>query len=298
MNNVNFELYKVFYYVGMEKNLTRASEKLFISQPAITQSIRKLEEQIGYQLFYRTKHGMELTEAGVILFDYLKYPIECLINGTTKLIEELEEKQQIIRIGSGNTLVKNNVIEPLKKFKKKYPNVTIEIMDGATKDLVEAMKNDLLDITIFNMPVIYEHPFQIEVIEKVQDAFIANKSFTEYKNKTFSLSELNEIPLVLQKASSNSKHFLEKICKKHNVELKPNYELLTYSLVLDFVKNGLAIGFINKNHIKKELQTEELYELNINFEIPPREIGIAINPKKKDNQILKEFVEYLKKENN
>lgn len=296
MNNINFELYKVFYYVGLEKNLTRASQKLFISQPAITQSIKKLEEQIGYSLFYRTKHGMELTEEGNILFNYLKYPIECLLNGTVKLNEELDINKQTIRIGAGNTLVKNNVIEPLKIFKEKYPNITIEIIDGATKDLFESMKNNLLDIIIFNMPTPYDCPFPIEVIEKVQDAFIANKNFKEYKNKTFSLNDLNELPLVLQKASSNSKLFLEKICRKHNVELKPSYELLTYSLVLDFVKNGLAIGFINKNHIKKELQNGDLYELKVNFEIPQREIGIAINPKKQNNKILKEFIEYFKKE--
>ena len=295
MNNINFELYKYFYYVASEKNLTRASQRLFISQPAITQSIKKLEEKIGYSLFYRTKHGMELTEAGSILYDYLKYPIECVIKAQGKLDDELNKENKVIRIGAGNTLVKNNVINPLKEFKAKYPNVKVEIIDGATSDLLKLMENNLLDIVILNMPV-DNNTFNIEIIEKVQDAFIASSKFIEYKDRIFSFKDLNTLPLVLQKSSSNSKRFLEKLCKKYNVELNSDYELLTYSLVLDFVKSGLAIGFINKNHIKKELQNGELYELNINFEIPPREIGIAINPKIKNNIIIQEFIEYLKNE--
>lgn len=296
MNDINLELYKVFYFVAVEKNLTKAAQRLFISQPAITQSIKKLEEQIGYSLFYRTKHGMNLTEAGMILYNHLQIPMECILNTKKKLEEKIEEKNNIIRIGAGNTLFKNNVIEPLKKFKQKYPNVVIEVLDGSTKDLLEQIENDLLDILLVNMPMMYDTTYEVQTIEKVQDAFIASKELKKYQDKCFSFKELNELPLVLQKSSSNSKRFLEKLCKKYNTELKPSYELLTYSLVLDFVKSGLAVGFINKNHIKKELEKKELYEIKTNFEILPREIGLVINPRKEKNPILEDFILYLKKE--
>lgn len=296
MNDINLELYKVFYFVAVEKNLTKAAQRLFISQPAITQSVKKLEEQLGYSLFYRTKHGMNLTEAGTILYNHLQIPMECILNTKKKLEEEIEEKNNIIRIGAGNTLFKNNVIEPLKRFKQKYPNVVIEVLDGSTKDLLEQIENDLLDILLVNMPMIYDTTYEVQTIEKVQDAFIASKELKKYQDKCFSFKELNELPLVLQKSSSNSKRFLERLCKKYNTELKPSYELLTYSLVLDFVKSGLAVGFINKNHIKKELEKKELYEIKTNFEIPPREIGLVINPRKEKNPILEDFILYLKKE--
>lgn len=295
MENISLELYKVFYFVVVEGSLTKAAQKLYISQPAITQSIKKLEEQIGYSLFYRTKHGMNLTEEGMILFNYLKIPMECIIQAKQKIKEEIEESNKIIRIGAGNTLVKNNIIGPLKKFKQKYPQVNIEILDGSNKELFDLIENDLLDILLINMPSANNSLYPIQAIEKVQDAFIASKELKEYQDKCFSLKELSELPLVLQKSSSSSKRFLEKLAKKYNVELSPSYELLTYSLVLDFVKAGLAIGFINKNHIKEELEKKELYELKINFEIPPREIGLVINPKKENNPILEDFIRYLKK---
>lgn len=296
MDNINLELYKVFYFVAIEKNLTKAAQKLFISQPAITQSIKKLEEQIGYNLFYRTKHGMNLTEAGTVLYEHLQIPMECILQTKLKMKNEVEEKNHIIRIGAGNTLFKNNVIEPLKRFKKKYPNVIIEILDGSTKELFQQIENDLLDILLINIPTMYDTTYSIQTIEEVQDAFIASKELKEYQDKEFTFQELNELPLVLQKSSSSSKRFLEKLCKKYNTELNPSYELLTYSLVLDFVKSGLAVGFINKNHVKKELEKKELYEIKTKFKIPTREIGIVINPKKENNPILKDFVHYLKKE--
>lgn len=296
MDNINLELYKVFYFVALEKNLTKAAQRLFISQPAITQSIKKLEDQIGYSLFYRTKHGMNLTEAGTVLYDYLKVHIECVIEAKQKIKEVIEEKNNIIRIGAGNTLFKNNVIEPLKKFKQKYPNIIIEVLDGSTKELFQQLENNLLDVLLINMPTMYDTTYQIQTIEKVQDAFIASKDLKEYQNRCFSFQELNELPLVLQKSSSSSKRFLEKLCKKYNTELNPSYELLTYSLVLDFVKAGLAVGFINKNHIKKELEKKELYEIKTDFEIPTREIGLVINPRKENNPILEDFIQYLKKE--
>lgn len=296
MDNTNLELYKVFYFVSIEKNLTKAAQRLFISQPAITQSIKKLEEQMGYSLFYRTKHGMNLTEAGTILYNHLQIPMECILQAKQKLKDEIEEENCIIRIGAGNTLFKNNVIEPLKKFKKKYPNVIIEVLDGSTKELFQQIENNLLDILLINLPTMYNTNYPVQIIEKVQDAFIASKDLKEYQDKCFSFQELNELPLVLQKSSSSSKRFLEKLCKKYNTELKPSYELLTYSLVLDFVKAGLAVGFINKNHIKKEIEKRELYEIKTNFKIPPREIGLIINPKKNNNPTLQDFIHYLKKE--
>ena len=142
----------------------------------------------------------------------------------------------------------------------------------------------------------YDTTYPIQIIEKVQDAFDASKDLKEYQNRYSTFQELNEIPLVLQKSSSSSKRFLEKLCKKSNTELKPSYELLTYSLVLDFVKSGLAVDFINKNHIKEELRTKELYEIKTNFEIPTREIGLVINTRKVGNPILEDFIRYLKNE--
>ena len=121
MENINFELYKVFCCVSKYKNITKASHELFISQPAITQTIKKLEKQIGYTLFYRTKQGVELTDDGQFLYDYLKIHVDCLCITNEKISEIKNSINKTVRIGSGTTLIETTLIEPLKIFKNLYP---------------------------------------------------------------------------------------------------------------------------------------------------------------------------------
>ena len=297
MENISLELYKVFYYVAKTKNITRTSEKLLISQPAITQSIKKLEEQIGYKLFFRTKKGMRLTSEGEILFSEIKPSIECLSNCKNKLDNLNNETSQVIRIGGGTTLLKHNGLKGIKEFKKKYPNMKIEIKKDITKKLFEELENENLDLVFFNMPfsnIDTEKSKEIK-IEEVNDAFIGEtKAFSYLKDKTIEFSKLEKLPLVLQSEVSTSRKYLNSIFNKNHILLKNSYELSSYDLVISFVKAGLGIGFINKNHIEEELKNNELFEIKTNYNIQKRYIGIAVNRKKENNQYIKEFIEMIK----
>ena len=184
MENINLDLYKIFYYVAINKNITKAASILLISQPAITQSIKKLEEEIGYKLFYRTSKGVELTSYGEELLANIKTPIEKLTS-SKKTLETLDNKPiETIRIGGGTILLKHNFIEGFKKFNKKYPNIKIEITRGITTELLEKLNNNMLDLVLHNMPVeINENTISYE-IETIQDIFVANpKTFPELLNK-------------------------------------------------------------------------------------------------------------------
>jgi len=296
MENINLDLYKIFYYVAINKNITKAASILLISQPAITQSIKKLEEEIGYKLFYRTSKGVELTSYGEELLANIKTPIEKLTS-SKKTLETLDNKPiETIRIGGGTILLKHNFIEGFKKFNKKYPNIKIEITRGITTELLEKLNNNMLDLVLHNMPVeINENTISYE-IETIQDIFVANpKTFPELLNKKITLEKLSSYPFVLQSEVSSSRKFLNNICAKNNIFLNNKYELESYELVLAFVKAGLGLGFINKNHIKKELNKEELYEIKTNYIIPTRTVGVAINKKNMQNKHLIEFIKMLKK---
>lgn len=210
MENINFELYKVFYYVAKNKNLTRAAEALFISQPAITQSIKKLEEQIGHTLFYRTKHGMSLTNEGEILFEYLKNPIECLQNGKRK-IEEAEEEIDTIRIGGGTTVLQHNLLKPLQSFKEKYPKIQFVIKHDMSKNLLEMLTNKELDIVILTGTPLTKEDLLFLPIEEMKERFVANtKDFQIYQEHLFQMKDLNELPLILQSPSSSTRAYMDK----------------------------------------------------------------------------------------
>ncbi len=291
MENINFELYKVFYYVAKLKNITKAAEILLISQPAITQTIKKLESELNVSLFYRTSRGVELTKNGEELFQNIKNSVECL-NNCKRVIEEFDSKEiKTIRIGGGNTLLKHNALIGFKYFKEKYPNIKIEISRGITSLLLNKLRDNVLDLVLFNMPVQIDENLDYKIIETTQDIFVANSNFySNLKDKKISIKELSNLPLVLQSEVSSSRKFLNSICKKNKVVLNNSYELESYDLVLEFVKAGLGIGFINRNHVLKEIEKEELFELNLDYQIPIRQIGIAFNKKNSNSKYIMEFI--------
>ena len=291
MGNINYELYKVFYYVAKTKNITKASEILLISQPAITQTIKKLESELDATLFYRTSRGMELTNLGEELFQNIKNSIECLNNCKRLLVEFDSKVVKTIRIGGGTTLLKHNALIGFKVFKEKYPNIKIEIIRGITSELLNKLRDNILDLVLFNMPVQMDENLDYTIIETTQDIFVANSNlYNDIKGKKISIKELTNLPLVLQSDVSSSRKFLNSICKKNKILLNNSYELESYDLVLAFVKAGLGIGFINKNHILKEIETGELFELNIEYQIPTRQIGIAFNKKNANSKYIIEFI--------
>lgn len=296
MENINFELYKVFYYVAKTKNITKTAEILLISQPAITQTIKKLENELNIALFYRTSRGMELTSAGEELFQNIKNSIECL-NNCKRLLDGFDSKEiKTIRIGGGTTLLKHNALEGFKVFKEKYPNVKIEIVRGITSELLNKLRDNILDLVLFNMPVQIDENLDYKIIETTQDIFVANSNFyNNLKNKKISIKQLTHLPLVLQSDVSSSRKFLNSICKKNRIVLNNSYELESYDLVLAFVKAGLGIGFINKNHILKEINNGELFELNLDYQIPTRQIGVAFNKKNSNSKYIIEFINAINK---
>ena len=295
MENINFEMYKVFCCVTRNRNITKASQELLISQPAITQTIKKLEDQIGYKLFFRTKKGMELTEDGEILYENIKNSVECLSNCKGNLESHKEEGSKLIRIGGGSTLLKHNALNGFKKFKVKYPDIKIEIYRDVTSELLNKLENNTIDLFLFNMPLGLKDNIIGFPIENVQDAFIASsEDFKYFKNKTIDFKEIGNLPLVLQAEVSSSRKYLNGICKKNKVVFNDAYELASYDLVLTFVKAGLGVGFINKNHVKEELASGTLFEIKTNYNIPPRKIGVAINKKNANNKYLNEFIELIK----
>lgn len=298
MENINFELYKVFYYVAKTKNITKASEILLISQPAITQTIKKLESELNITLFYRTSRGMELTSAGEELFQNIKNSIECL-NNCKRLLDEFDSKEiKTIRIGGGTTLLKHNALEGFKVFKEKYPNIKIEIIRGITTELLNKLHDNILDLVLFNMPVQIDENLDYKIIETTQDVFVANSNFYRYlKGIKISIPDLTNLPLVLQSDVSSSRKFLNSICKKNKMVLNDSYELESYDLVLSFVKAGLGIGFINRNHILNELEKGELFELKLDYQIPSRQIGIAFNKKNFNSKYITEFIDAIDKDN-
>lgn len=294
--NINFELYRIFYVVANHSNITKASEELNISQPAISKSIKSLEEQLGGKLFIRTKKGVILTEEGKEFYKYIKHAIEYINNAENKFTDLINLECGCIKIGINTTLTKEFLLPYLEKFNTLFPKIDIQIITDLTSNLMQKLRNGLIDIVIFNIND-KEYGNEIKIIKcrKITDCFVVNNKYKDLINKELSLSDLNNYPLILQAKGSNTRWFLDKLGQDNNIIFKPHIELTSYSLVSSFTKIGLGIGYVTKDYIKNELDNKELYELKIKEKIPSRYIGIGLSKNHIPNFSTKKLIEIITK---
>ena len=269
---IDIELYKIFYTVAKYKNITKASQDLYISQPAVTMSIKKLESQLKMTLFIRTKRGVILTNEGSILYNYVKEALEILKIGENKISNLKKLDTGNIRIGIGTTLTKHFLIDYLEIFHKRYPKITINIDTSITTEVLKSLENGKVDIAIITSDNINYKNFNIVYSEEIQDIFIASKDFSEKINGEIPLENLNNYPLLFQSINSNIRMFLDNFLSKNNIKLNSTMELASYSLVIEFAKIGFGIGFVTKNYVQNELNDNILFEIKTTPSIPKRKI--------------------------
>ena len=289
--NVDLELYRVFYTVAKHKHMTKASEELHISQPAISQSIKKLEDQLGGTLFLRSNKGMDLTSEGKMFYEYVKGALELINNAENEftLFKDLSKGE--VKIGCSTTLTKLVLINALKDFHLDYPNININITNDLTSNLINDLKLGKLDFVIFNESNIRETNLNLEKIKELKQGFIYNPEFYEDNVNTF--EDLNNVPLILQKEESNSRKLLDYIALQNNVKLVPKMEVVSQELITEFTNIGLGIGFAIIDLAKRNFKI--LKELNINKKIPNINIYLATNKSVSLTFASKTFIKYLKK---
>ena len=289
--NVDLGLYRVFYTVAKHKHMTKASEELHISQPAISQSIKKLEDQLGGTLFLRSNKGMELTEEGKMFYEYVKGALELINNAENEFTSFKDLSKGEIKIGCSTTLTKLVLINALKDFHLDYPNININITNDLTSNLINDLKLGKLDFVIFNESNIKETNLNLEKIKELKQGFIYNPEF--YDDNVNNFEDLNEIPLILQKEESNSRKLLDYVALQNNVKLIPKMEVVSQELITEFVNIGLGIGFAIIDLAKRNFKN--LKELNINKKIPNINIYLATSKSVSLTFASKMFIKYLKR---
>ncbi len=291
--NINLELYRVFYVVAKNKHMTKASEELHISQPAISQSIKKLEEQLGGTLFLRSNKGMELTEEGKMFYEYVKGALELINNAENEFTSFKNLTKGKIKIGCSTTLTKLILMDTLKEFHKEYPNININITNNLTSNLINDLKLGKLDFVIFNESNIKETNLHLEKIKELKQGFVYNPEY--YYDEINSFEELNKLPLILQKEESNSRKLLDYIALQNSVKLIPKMEVVSQELITEFVNIGLGVGFAIIDLATRNYKN--LKELKINKKIPNISIYLATNKSVSLTFASKMFIKYLKNSN-
>lgn len=287
--NIDLELYKVFYVVAKNKHMTRASEELHISQPAVSQSIKKLEDQLGGTLFLRSNKGMELTEEGKMFYEYVKGALELISNAENEFTSFKDLSKGEIKVGCSTTLTKLILMDALESFHKDYPNININIVNGLTSNLINDLKLGKLDFVIFNESNIKENNLYLEKIKELRQGFVYNPDYYTDNIRTF--NDLNKLPLILQSKDSNSRKLLDYIALQEHVKLIPSMEVVSQELISEFANIGLGIGFVIIDLANRNFKN--LKELEINEKIPNINVYLAMNKSISLTFASKKFIDYL-----
>lgn len=276
---INYEAYKIFYTVAIHGSISKAADALYISQPAITKCIQKLESELEITLFNRSPKGVTLTENGKVFFDFIKVGVESFMNGEHKLTSLKNLDSGVIRIGASATVTKYFLLPFIEKFHKLYPNVDISITNHLTHTLISLLKNGSLDLLIVNLPTENDNSLQMTPCCTLHDCFAGNINYKMQIDKKISIKKLVEnYPIITQKEPSNTRKFLNSIMLKNNINFHPKFEIVSYGLVKDFAKIGMGISYITKEFAKDELENKLLFEIPIKEKIPERGLGL-VTPK-------------------
>lgn len=294
--NINFELYRIFCTVASKGSVTAAAQELNISQPAVSKSIKNLEDQLGGTLFVRTRKGVHLTNEGEEFYSYIKSGIEYFTNAENKFTDLINLETGNIRIGVSTTLTKMFLIKYIEEFHLSYPKVNIEIITDMSSVLLNKLRNGLVDLVVFNInSKDYENDLEIYKCKELHDCFVVGREYKYLKDKTFCLKDLNNYPLILQSKDSNTRKFLDEFAKNNDVILNPNVELASYTLVGLFTKIGFGIGYVTKEYHQDEFDNGDLFQIHLKESIPSRFIGVAVSKKYSPSFSTKKLIEFIKK---
>ena len=277
--NINFELYKVFYEVANEKSISKGAEKLLISQPAVTQSIHTLEEQLGGKLFIRTPKGVVLTNEGEILYNYIKEGMNYFINGSNKFLSLKNLDSGVLNIGASTVISENLLIDVLSLFHKKYPNVVINIYNDLTDNLVKKLRNGDLDIIVISTENNYKD-IEVHDVCLLHDIFVSNEKL----DITLSGDNISDFDIIIQKNPSVMRRNFDKCI---DFEFSPKMEVVSHSLVCKLVSNGFGIGLVTKEFVK------DFYEVKSNILIPERRVVYGIKDGRECSFSCSEFIKMI-----
>lgn len=292
---VDLELYRIFTIVANEKNITKASEKLNISQPAVTKHIKNLENALELRLFNRTNHGIELTPDGQKIYEEAKEAVETLNSIFVKY-----GKNRNINLGVHVSMYKM-FSKILTKFSNINENITINISDTDLinmlapdlSDMIAKLENEKLDIIISKKTDNYNHN-KIEFIKvgEIQDILVVNND-SKLLGKQIGIEDIIGMQICLpRKGSATTNNFLKALEIEEDKLVNAKY--ITYNAMLDIIEDdNEIIGLISKEYIEKELNNKEISELTTEFKIPPIEYGIYINKKNKFKE-LNQLVKFIR----
>lgn len=297
--NIDLNAYKTFYLVAKYKSFTKASQELFISQPAVTQTIKKLEDQLNIELFNRSANGrITLTAAGEVVYYYAEKIFNLAVANKTIVEQAKEASFEVINIGVPTHIGAFYLAKYLKKFNDKYPNIKFNIINKKSDEMIIMLKKRELDVVIdTNMDDFRDDLLSTIKILDLDSCFVCSEKYKNIANKDkIELNELMRYPLILPGETTSNRKMIDYKFKEKGIILNPLIEANSSSISRQLIIEGIGIGWMIKEFVQEDIDRHILYELNVDFEQVLTPVSIAYN-KKFNHDIIKEFIKIFKQNN-
>ena len=269
---MNYEYYRIFYYVGKHKNITRAAVELYSSQPAVTRAVQNLETELGCRLFIRTKNGVEFTHEGKKLYDYVNIAHNQLIKGKNEVSRSISAEEGTIYIGATVTALHCFLFDFLNNFHFKHPKVKFKINTGSSNAMIEKLKNGIVDLAFVSTPCTVSKPLHTVTVNSFKDILIAGESFTELKDKTLSLADIKNYPFVCLRHSMQLRQFIDDIFADKGLAISPDIEADGADLLVPMISHNFGLGFVPQGMAQEAIDRGEVFRVTTDTDLPERSI--------------------------
>lgn len=290
--DINYELYKVFYHVAITLSFSEASKQLFISQSAVSQSIKVLEKKLNQKLFIRSTKRVQLTPEGEILFKHIEPAMNLIKQGENQLLEAHTLNGGQLRIGASDTICRYYLVPYLNKFHKQFPHVHIKVTNQTSIACASLLEHGQVDFIVVNYPNSALSSTHIpRVINEFHDVFVANRQYFPLDDREVSLASLQKYPILMLDRKSTTSEFLHAMFQRSHLDLVPEIELSSNDLLIDLARIGLGIAFVPDFCIPTD--DKDLFVVKLKEELPKRQMVVAYNERMPLSQTAKQFMSML-----
>ena len=293
--NQNLSSYRIFYTVANTGNISKAAKELYISQPAISKSIQKLEESVGCKLFSRSSRGVVLTDEGKLLYEHVSEAFETLTMGEEKLKRSIELGVGHLKIGVSSTLCKYLLLPYLKEFIRQNPHISISISCQSTNDTLKLLEDNKIDIGLIGKPENLKN-IHFDFLEEIEDIFVAAKDYLRnLKARGIQKDHiLQSSTLMLLDKNNMTRQYIDDYLQENQIIIKDSIDISDMDLLIDFARIGVGVACVIKNFVREDLENGTLMEIPLGFPIRKREVGFAYKTTTKPSKSLAEFIHFYK----
>ena len=289
----NLEAYKVFYYVAKCGSVTKAAGELSISQPAVSQAIKQLENTLDVALFHRAAKGVRLTSEGELLYSYVAKGYEQIEMGVKKVHQMQNMELGEVRIGASDMTLQFYLLPYLEKFHEQYPGIKVIVTNAPTPETLNYLREGHIDFGIVSTPFPERPDIQMIPVREIEDVFVAGRRFFSYKNRTLDFQELESLPLIFLEKNTSSRSYMDEFLAGNGVYVQPEFELATSDMIVQFVRRNLGVGCVMRDFARDYVESGLLFELRFNKIIPKRQFCVVRNTKMPMAPAAKKLLEIM-----